>query len=803
MASRNVGRGTSRRSPRISGRSEAPDAFRVATPSRRALSPELVEQMTPPAASLRTRQLLSNLQAAASGSNSNSISIKQEDSSTKYYVREPSYQPSLLRGDQRSFNDTRDANHSHSASLSLFSSEGDLSDNYQQEEQEAAHFQRAQQAQQHIPESRAVVSRRSSGQRKARTSKDNLPYRPQSDDDDDDDDQVASPTRRARRGRNSNSNSLTAYDLGRIDNVRWMNAKSKKGRRKKGVNGVSYDDGEEDDSRENNADDDARAASGKETRFDDASDSADSEQEQEQHHFYVDDDVAQDHFFVAPTPPPHKQRQPAQSDEPREPPVRTRVGRFLRGLGSFLWRLVVFSLTWVLKLPKIAWDKIGSELPHVTTNRAFAVLAGLLFAAAAFQASQLFGRSGGLSDRFPMLLDDDVPGSNSGIGSNVHSLALSLDRENQRLRAELNRLTARLDSLSASIDSQISSSLSSAASKIQAEAESRQSTEINRITASTKRTIARLAQDELKSIQESVSNSVELMLRDLDKKTNMQLKQRADDTEGKFFNKLEKEVASIAKYANDEVNARLGQAFDRTFLSELIDGKLEQYSRDRTGRVDWAAVTSGAWVAEEGTVHRGFRFNSVWNVGQFLAQGRKVPIGDPVKAITPGAGLGADNCWMTGWNSLLQVQLAEPKVIDQLVVEHPLPGMTRTAPRRIVVWAHVDESDRKYYLQYRRSKAKTQQEYLGAILPQPLLDAVPQEYRAEESAPMILAHFEFKANGSTLQTFNLTEEAQVYPFGVHAVRWQFVDGWAKSPPICVHRVRVHGSRWPVLGEKGA
>lgn len=746
--------------------------------------------MTPPAASLRSRQLLPNLQAVASGSNSNSMSIKQEDASTKYYVREPSYQPSLLRGDQRSFNDARDVNHSHSASLSLFSSDGDLSDNYQQVEQEMAQIQ---QAQQQAPSSRATASRRPSGQRKARTSKDNLPYRPQSDEDDDDDDDIASPTRRVRRGRNSNSNSLTAYDLGRIDNVRWMSAKSKRGRRKKTVNGVSID-AEEDDSRETNADEDAGAASGKETRFDGASDSADSDEGQDD-----DSDYAQDHVFAASaSPPPEKQS--TQPPHPDEPGTGSVVGRLLQGLASLLWRLVILASTWLLKVPKRVWDKFGFETPRVTTNRALAVLAGFLFAITAFQASQLFGRSNSLSDRFPMLLDDDVPGGSSSSG-NHRSLALSLDRENQRLRAELQRLTARLDTLSTSIDSQISSSLSSAAAKIQAEAESRQSTEINRLTASTKRTVARLAQDELKSIQDSVSSSVELMLRDLDKKINLQLKQRADDTEGKFFHKLEKEVTRIAKYANDEVNARLGQAFDQTFLSELIDDKLEQYSRDRTGRMDWAAVTSGAWVAEEGTVHRGYRFNSVWNVGQFLAQGRKVPIGDPVKAITPGASLGADNCWMTGWNSLLQVQLAEPKVVDQLAVEHPLPGMTRTAPRRVIVWAHVDESDRQFYLQYRHSKAKTQREYLSSLLPQPFLDAVPQEYHAEESAPLILAHFEFKANGSTLQTFNLTEEAQVYPFGVHAVRWQFVDGWAKSPPICVHRVRVHGSEWPVFAEK--
>lgn len=754
--------------------------------------------MTPPAASLRTRQLLPSLQAVASGSNSNSISIKQEDASTKYYVREPSYQPSILRGDQRSFNDARDVNHSHSASLSLFSSDGDLSDNYQQVEQEMAQIQ---QAQQQIPaSSRTVVTRRPSGQRKARTSKDNLPYRPTSDDDDDDDDDdIASPTRRVRRRRNSNS--LGAVDVGRIDNVRWMNAKSRKGRRKKSVNDAPNDaEEEEDDSRETNADEDAGAASGKETRFDGASDSADSDS---------DDADNQDHVFgasaSAPAPDKRQTQRQAQPDEPAEPAAASVVVRLFQGLGTFLWRLAFLSTTWLLKLPKRAWDKLGFELPSINANRVFAVLAGLLFAAAAFQASQLFGRSNSLSDRFPMLLDDDVPGGGSigsGSGSsNGHKLALSLDRENQRLRAELGRLTARLDKLSASIESQISSSLSSVAAKIQADAESRQSTEINRLTASTKRTVARLAQDELKSIQDSVSASVELMLRDLDKKINLQLKQRADDTEGKFLHKLEKEVASIAKYANDEVNARLGQAFDQTFLNELIEDKLEQYSRDRTGRVDWAAVTSGAWIAEEGTVHRGYRFNSVWNVGQFLAQGRKVPIGDPVKAITPGASLGTDNCWMTGWNSLLQVQLAEPKVVDQLVVEHPLPGMTRTAPRRIIVWAHVDESDRQYYLQYRRSKAATQEEYLRGLLSKPMLDAVPQEYRAEESAPLVLAHFEFKANGSTLQTFNLTEEAKVYPFGVHAVRWQFVDGWAHSPPICVHRVRVHGSEWPVFADR--
>ncbi len=50
--------------------------------------------------------------------------------------------------------------------------------------------------------------------------------------------------------------------------------------------------------------------------------------------------------------------------------------------------------------------------------------------------------------------------------------------------------------------------------------------------------------------------------------------------------------------------------------------------------------------------------------------------------------------WLVGRGQLLddrvgqlvQVNLIEPKVVDEVVVEHALPGMTRTAPRRIMVW---------------------------------------------------------------------------------------------------------------------
>lgn len=783
MASRSAGRGTPRRSPRISGRSETPETRHhviSTTTSRRPLSPELIEQMTPPAASYRARRPFPNLQSLAS--DSASIGVKQEDASTSFYVREPSqqsrmtsplpYQSSLLRGDQRSFKEPRDVNNSLSASLSVLSGSSGLTEDYEQEEREVARLEINEQQRNGRP---AGGLRRTSGQRKGRTSLDNQAYRPGSGDEEDDDN-IRSPTRRRKKGRNSNS--LTAYDQGRIDNARWMNATTKKGRRRR--TGTSVQAGEEgyedeegyDTSMIDQGDDDAGATSGKETRFDEASDS--------------DNDDGDNLTTAA----PHDK----SGSQPRKAQGRSEAFKLLSSLASFTMSCVVTILTWLMKIPKLAWGTFGRS---VSSHLLRAILTAIFVGAVSYTYSSLGGISGmvarlpSLASTYPYSLSDDVP--------DTPSISFALDRENQRLRAELKRLSARLDTISSSIDSQITTSLSSAAAKIQAEADARQSSEVSRLTASTKRTISRLAQDELKSIQDSVSSSVELMLRDLDNKINTQLKKRADDTEDKFFSKLEKEVGKIARYANNEVNARLGQAFDQTFLSELIEEKLERYSRDRTGKVDWAAVTSGAWVAEEGTVHRGYRYNSVWNVGKFLAQGRRVPIGDPVKAITPEAGLGPQNCWMTGWNSMLQVNLAEPKVVDEVVVEHPLPGMARTAPRRIIVWGLVDESDRQYYQSYRRAKASSQEEYLKQLLPEPLFSAVPQEY--QHDAPLVLAAFEFKANGSTLQTFNLTEEAQVYPFGVEKVRWQFVDGWARNPPICVHRVRVHGSDWPVFGDK--
>ncbi|GAC96503.1 hypothetical protein PHSY_004083 [Pseudozyma hubeiensis SY62] len=776
MSSRTSGPAAARRrSPRILGRSETPEVrnaiMNASTPSRRALSPEAIEQLTPSASS-RTRMHTT----IANGSTS--MSIKQEDASTSYYVREPSnqprltsppvYQSALLRGDQRSFNDPRDA----SASMSIFSSEGDLTDSYQREESEVARMQNQQQ--QHRPASRITAARRASGQRRPRTSADNLAYRPASDDDDDDDDddEGGSPTRRTRKGRNSNS--FGAIDQGRIDNLRWKNstAKSKKKRCRKAVNGIPAD---ADASMETNADEDAEAASGKETRFDGASESEDADDLEEEEE---DRQGERGRIRAAGRDKEH--------GSTKQPASRSRVSK--RGPLSFVGRFLLAAVTWLIKLPAFFWNQFLALGPALR----FAI-AALLLAATAVHLLRILGLSGDISGRSPSFTDDDIPGANS----NSRALTLSLDRENQRLRAELNRLSARFDTLSTSIDAQISSSLSSAAAKIQADAETRQSSELNRITASTKRTVSRLAQDELKSIQDSVSASVELMLRDLDKKINVQLKQRADDTEGKFFSKLESEVSRIAKYANDEVNARLGQAFDKTFLNSLIDDKLEKYSRDRTDKVDYASVTSGAWISVEGTVHRGYRLNSVWNLGQFLAQGRKVPIGDPVKAITPGSELGVGNCWITGWDSWLQVELRETKVVEGLAVEHPLPGMVRSAPRRMVVWGLVDDGDREYVAQFRRSKGQTSKEYLDAVLPKGWREAVPKEY--EKEAPLILAVGAFNASGSTLQELELTEEARAYPYGVKAVRWQFVDGWSKHPPICVHRVRVHGRDWPVFG----
>ena len=717
--------------------------------------------MTPPATvNLRARRPLYNLQSLSSGSTS--TIIKQEDASTSYYVREPSlqsrltsppYQPNILRGDQRSFNDSREIN--NSASLSIFSSEGDLTDNYQQEERVVEQLQNNQQE---MPRPGGI--RRISGQqRKGRMSADNLAYRPGSDDEDEDDDNIRSPTRRRKKGRNSNSNSLGAFDRGRIDNATWMIKGGKRVRRRKsGGNGAQ---GEEED--DENAftpeysEDDAGAASGKETRFDGASDNSESDEDEDPTPLMINDK-------------PDSQHKKAKG--------RSVITQLFSSLAFLLATIFKTFINQIGKLLKRAWTSLGRDMLH---GIVFSLGALLLASTVYYIVPHLTKPTTRLSPH--PSLSDDLP-----------NLSQTLSRENAYLRSELSRLTNRLDTLSSSIESRISSSLS----QISSESTTRQNTELSRLTSSTKRSITRMAETELKNIQESVSSSVELLLRDLDKRINSQLNSRADDTESKFFSKLESEVSRIAKYANDEVNSRLGQAFDQNFLAELIDEKLEVFAQDRTGKIDWASVTSGGWVEEGGTVHRGFRYNSVWNVGRFLGEGRKVAIGEPVKAITPGMGSG---CWMTGWNSFLQIRLAEPKVIEELVIEHPLPSMRKFAPRRILVWGIVDESDRQYYAQYRRSQSKSTEEYFKELLPEAYFKAIPEEYKKEDNAPLLLGYHEFNTTASTLQKINLTEEAQAYPYGVEAVRWQFVDGWGKSPPICVERVRVHGGDWPVFANK--
>ncbi|SNX83420.1 uncharacterized protein MEPE_02127 [Melanopsichium pennsylvanicum] len=791
MSSRSIRREAVRRSPRISGRSETPDARSLAlasTPSRtRAPSPDMIDQqLTPSAASPRIRSPpLYNLSR-----NLAATSIKQEESiSSSFYIREPSnssrmtspaptYQPAILRGDQRSFHDPREAaNASLSTSLSIFSSEGDPNDNYQNEEREVAQFQQ-QQEEATNASSRLNGVRRVSGQRKARTSLEDRPYRPGSDVDEDDDD-IGSPTRRRRRrGRGRDSDSLGAFEQGRIANATWMAAASKKSRGRKSGYAVRASEEVNNDEHGvqiNHDEEDAGATSGKETRFDGASDSDDNHA-----------DIASN-FFI-------------DKDESRlveQPKPLSVIKGFFSGIAKLLSSVVFWLLTKLIRLPKRAWNSLGRDASKSLLNSLIFAIGAVVFS---YLLQILLDSPSGLSARLTFLTpahDDDVPGNPSR-----SSLVLGLDRENQRLRSELERLNSRLDTLSSSIESQISSSLTSASAKIAADTSERQTSELDRIQASTKRTISRMAQQELQSIQDSVSSSVELMLRDLDSKVNSRLKQRADETENKFLNRLEKEVSRIAKYANDQVNVRLGQAFDETFLSSVIENRLERYSRDRTGKVDWASVTSGAWLVEQGTVHKGFRYNSVWDVAKFLAQGRKVAIGDPVKAITPGAELGRGDCWMTGWGSMLHVKLAETKVVDELVVEHALPGMARTAPRRIMVWGYVDDEDEKYYLEYRKSKAQTQDEYLKQLMPEPFYNAIPHEYKENEEggAPLLLGFFEFKPSGSTLQTFNLTQEARAYAYGVKSVRWQFVDGWSTSPPICVYRIRVHGSDWRVIGD---
>ncbi len=276
-----------------------------------------VETTQPAGAGFQSRRPLPNLGALAGASMN--TSIKQEDASTSYYVREPSnhngttspapYQSSLLRGDQRAFNDPRDVSHSHSASLSIFSSgSSDLTD-YQQEEREAARMQTHGSRIQPPVQVQPIVTRRVSAQRKARTSLDDRPYRPGSDDDDDDDDNIRSPTRRRRKGRNSGS--LSAYDQGKIDNLRWRNGTAKgttkKSRGRNSLNSQSAEhdanSGSEDDQDDDDDDDDAGAASGKETRFDGASDEE------------IDEPVA----LVAGKPAEATRPQDVQPNHPRSP----------------------------------------------------------------------------------------------------------------------------------------------------------------------------------------------------------------------------------------------------------------------------------------------------------------------------------------------------------------------------------------------------------------------------------------------------------------------------------------------------
>ncbi|PWZ00808.1 hypothetical protein BCV70DRAFT_160658 [Testicularia cyperi] len=793
MSYRRNGQTPVRRSPRISGRSETPmdrEGSMSVRGTPRLASPEVIEQMTPPmnpsSRFLQTR--------AGPSYNFSTMAIKQEDASmngglSSYFLREQSQSQSvgspsglasppsafgsrLLRGAQFGlFDDQQNGN----ASASIFSSaSSERTASYHQEEQMAEQLQSQDQHRE------ANGRRRVSGPRKGRPSLDAQPYKPtRSEEEDDDDDDVRPGPRRRRKSTKSGPQMRQGED----DNHIWMGkARKRRARRSNGNSVEAAEPGSEDDDQNDVDDDDdddegelsdAGGTSRKETRID----------------TYPAPDAyaAEDGLHFAPNES-LLQGRPGKEDDilPRHSLLRSLAA----ALVSFVLAILRFTLGTVSRAPLRLLRGLGSVAHQyklrdiaLTTAAIVTTLSALYIAT---QSGSTLSSSDGILSR---------PSGSSGLPR----WSLSDDDENKRLRAEIERLHAKIESLPSQLDSRLNTRMTEVEAKLLAETAARKEAEFNKLLSNAKRQVSRLAQDELRAIQDNVSNSVELMLRELNKKVDDQLKKRADATQDEFFSHLDKEIAKITSYANAEVNSKLKQSFDETFLTSLIHESLETYSRDRTGKFDYAAVTSGAVLDQEGTVHRGYRYNSIWNLRNYLAQGRKVAIGSPIKAITPGAELGADNCWMTGWNSILQVNLSSTKVIDEVVLEHPLPGMLRTAPRRVIVWGLVDESDRQYYQHFRRMGGRDPSQYIQELLPEPFAAAIPHEYRLPNGdMPLILSHFEFKADGSTLQTFNTTEEAQFYPYGIEAVRVQFIDGWAAHPPICVHRVRLHGSQWPVF-----
>lgn len=723
-----------RQSPRLVQREDS-----VPLGRSRLASPDLIEQLTTPVAQ-STRIFASRAPAPFS---LNAVAIKQEEGSlsnaaSRYFVREPSIDSNSVSVTSPSFPRSQLL---RGAQFGLHDDEVSASASIfssSGSSHSASHYQNEEQLASQLQvqqQQQTNGHRRTSGQRKSRPSQDDLPYTPRTSDLEDNDDDIGNHLPRRRQSKSSWPNMRAGQD----DNSIWMRSKRKPKRNSRTSNGTTAALHPQDGSLSHDEADD----SGKETHWDAGSQAYQQDTQYD----------GQSHHTMA-----KEQRAATKARSNLAPTLRHVAQSTLHALKHLA--AILFRLSW--------------------RDLLLSVLAISFLFSALYIARSPTHTSGSA----------DLPGP---------SWTSPATPSHKKLEAEISRLTSRLDSLPSQFESQLATRVKQVETRLQAENEARNQAETQRIMQSAKRQVSRLAQEELANIQNSVANSVELMLGQLNRKVDEQLKKRADATQDEFFSHLDKEIRKITQYANDEVNIRLKQSFDETYLSKLINESLETYSQDRTGKVDYASITSGAVLDERGTVHRGYRLNSVWNLPTFLAQGRKVAIGDPIKAITPGASLGQDDCWMTGWNSMLQVNLSSTRVVDQVVLEHPLPGMARTAPRRVIVWGIVDESDRQYYQQFRQLQETNLDTYLSTLLPSAFHQAVPTEYRSSlESMPLLLSYFEFMANGSTLQTFNTTEEAQYYPHGIEAVRFQFIDGWAQYPPICVHRVRLHGSQWPIF-----
>ena len=233
----------------------------------------------------------------------------------------------------------------------------------------------------------------------------------------------------------------------------------------------------------------------------------------------------------------------------------------------------------------------------------------------------------------------------------------------------------------------------------------------------------------------------------------------------------------------------------------LIEAALDVFAADRIGRRDYALYSAGARVIPSLTSPT-YMLPSRSRFGWSRKSADMVK--PPVVALHHDSSPGM--CWpFAGDDGQLGIGLARKVIVSDITLEH-VPAFISleagsSAPRDVTVWALVErKEDRRRLMAHRTAQTSGKSgddgedgdAYMQAPAPIP-----------PSNNHLLLASFTYDVQARAIQTYPVSNEARQLAIPVSVVQVRVMSNHGNKDFTCLYRVRIHGQEWTWDDEQAA